>query len=80
MPSFICEVTSAGPSETGDIAIALRDTKGAFPSRWFSPPPPGRREMLATALTAISTGFRVNASVENTNEYSKIQNLYIVKF
>jgi len=36
-----------------------------------------KREMLATALAAMSSGRRVSANVANDTEYSDLNRLYI---
>jgi hypothetical protein len=76
---FDCEVIRAGPAQDGTIYIALRDVGDAFPSRWFTAVAPMEREMLATALTAISTGIRVRASLASTDENATINRLYVAQ-
>ena len=73
---FTCAVTWDGPAETGDIWIRLREVGGQF-ERWYSPVSQVKKEMLATALTAITTGFRVSAALSTTDEWGPIERLYI---
>jgi hypothetical protein len=78
MPWHTCDVVRTGPAEDGTIFIRLRDVGGAFPSRWFPAAGPTKREMLATALTAITTGLHVNAFLTSTTEYQGVVNrLYL---
>ena len=58
---FTCEVGAAGPAEDGNIYIQLRDVGGAFSLQWYFAVSNERKEMLATALAAITSGFRVAA-------------------
>jgi hypothetical protein len=72
-----CEVTWAGPTETGGIFIALKATDGSF-ERWFQAFPGMQKEMLATALCAMSTGMRVEAALpDSLQEYGVIERLYV---
>ena len=74
---YNCDVVRAGPGGDDTIAIMLRDKAGAFPSRWFVALPAQRKEMLATALTAITTGFSVRASLNAIDENTVINRLYV---
>ena len=71
------EVVRAGAAEDGTIYIRLRPLAGQFPSRWFVAANQVKREMLATALTAITTQLRVNASIEARDEYKTLYRLYV---
>jgi hypothetical protein len=75
---FACNVTMTGPAETGEIYIRLREVGGQF-EKWFSAVGQERKEMLATALTAISTGYRVTAALSTTDEYGTINRLYVTR-
>lgn len=74
---FDCEVQKAGPAEDGTIFIWLRHTGGAF-NCWFSATPTMKREMLATALAALSGRKVVNVYLTSTDEYSVINRMYVV--
>lgn len=78
---YPCEVRRAGPSDEGEIYIWLKSRPGSQNSfdSWFKAAPSKRREMLATALTAITTGNRVDAYLDSTNQYEIIQRLYIIR-
>jgi hypothetical protein len=77
MPWLDCTVVRAGPAENGVIYIALMPTDGSF-TRWFQAVPSMEKEMLATALAAISGGKLVNVSLTDTAAYSTINRLYII--
>lgn len=74
---YDCDVIRAGPGGDNTIYIMLRDQGGAFPERWFVALPAQQKEMLATALTALTTSLSVRASLEATSEYTQISRLYV---
>ena len=74
---FTCNVVSAGPDENGNVLVKLTDSGGAFVARWFDAVAVSKREMLATALAAMTSGFKVIALLVSTDEYSQINRLYI---
>jgi hypothetical protein len=76
MPWVNCKVTLAGPAENGTIYIALRADDGSF-NNWFVAVPQMQKEMLATALAAISGDKTVTTFVTSTAAYSTINRLYI---
>ena len=74
MPQYRCKVVSAGPDKNGGVIIGLKDlaTPPAWPDRQvFLANANVRREILATALTALnmSTG-RVVVTLENLDPWS----------
>ena len=76
MPWVECNVTRAGPAENGTIYIALRAKDNSFHD-WFVAVPAMEREMLATALTAISGNRDVTTHLSATTGYSTINRLYV---
>ena len=50
---YSCYVENVGPA-FGRVYIALTDTSSSFQQKWFLAPTGQEKEMLATALTAIS--------------------------
>ena len=66
-----------GAAENGIIYMRLRPLGGEFPSRWFEAANQVKREMLATALTAITTELHVNANIEARDEYKTLNRLYV---
>jgi hypothetical protein len=80
--TFDCTVTATGAAEDGNIYIGLKFTVANPPpattyERWYSAVASKRREMLATALTAITTQLPVLARLTTTDEYGTINRLYI---
>ena len=73
---FTCDVIWGGPIENGQVWILLREVGGQF-QRWYSPVSIVQKEMLAVALTAMTTGFRVEAALSTTDEWGSIERLYI---
>lgn len=80
MPWYTCKVHRAGPTEGGHIPILLQDTADppAFPARWFTAVPEVKREMLSVALTAMSTGLKVDAEIPDITEFKNVNRLYLV--
>src|SRR4051794_18205505 len=79
MPGYFCEVTRAGIADDGEVYIGLRDLDGSFTSRWYKAAPNCRKEMLATALAALSTGIKVDTNLDSSAEYSVVHHLYVSK-
>ena len=79
MPWHRCDVRRTGAAENCVVYVMLRDTGGAFLGRWFKAVDQMKREILATALAAMSTGRPVDALVPSTVEYSDLNRLYIVR-
>ena len=73
---FDCTVNYACPAEDGVIYIHLHDRAGAFDS-WFKATEVCKREMLATALTAITSGLPVSAALATQDEYGVLERLYV---
>lgn len=73
---FDCVVNYAGPAEDGVIYIHLRDRAGAFDS-WYKATDVCKKEMLATALTAITSGLPVSAALTTQDQYGVCQRLYV---
>jgi len=77
---FTCEVVRTGPAEDGTVFIMLRDLGGAFGPGWYPAVDAMKREMLATALAAISTGFHVDVSLSSTDEYAgRVNRMYVTR-
>jgi hypothetical protein len=75
---YNCDVIAAGPAADDlKVHIRLRDKAGAFDSTWFEANPAQQKEMLATALTAITTRFSVSAVLDATTEGSQLIKLYV---
>lgn len=84
---YTCTVHRAGPANADadtpspTIYLGLSDRDGAFAKYWFFAANSAKREMLATALTALSTGMRVTAFVDppnaNNTPYTQCHRLYV---
>jgi hypothetical protein len=79
VPWYTCEITATGPAEDGVVYVRLRDTGGVLSERWFKAVATMKREMLTTALAAMSSGRRVTANVANDAEYSDLNRLYVLR-
>lgn len=82
--TYTCDVIIAGPGTGGvgpgqvGVAIGLQDRANHWsPWTYFHPAPGLEVAMLATALTAISTGFPVDAHLADIVQGSQINNLYV---
>jgi hypothetical protein len=76
MPWVDCQVTRAGPAENGTIYIALKANDNSF-HHWFQANQSMEKEMLATALAALSMDKGVTTLLTDTVQYSEIQRLYV---
>jgi hypothetical protein len=77
---FDCEVIRCGPAEDGNIYIGLRPLGGQWPGwRWYSATNTQRKEMLATALTAISNQLHVSAALSTTDAYGTVERCYVAR-
>lgn len=76
MPWKECHVTRVGPAENGVIYIALRADDNSF-HHWFQAVSNMKKEMLATGLSAISTGNGVTTLLSGTTAYSEVRRLYL---
>ena len=76
---FSCTVTGAGVAEDGEIYIELREENRFF---WglYTAVASQRREMLATALTAISTQTPVVAFLTTRENFGTINGLLIYHY
>jgi hypothetical protein len=57
--------------------LNLTDSGGAFSNRWFIADPSSYKEVLATALTAVSAGKTVLVNLSGESEYSLIVSIYM---
>jgi hypothetical protein len=78
---FYCRVDRSAVGQSGAVLLMLTDTAGRFNGRWFRAAITVPREMLAIALTAISTGRQIVADLDSPDtEYSNMSGLQIVVF
>lgn len=73
MPQYKCKVVSAGPEKAGGVILGLKDLADppAWPDRQvFMANENVRREMLATALTAMNMAGRVVVTLDKLTAWS----------
>jgi hypothetical protein len=75
--SYVCKVESTGAAEDDKVYVFLTDMGGEFTDRWFSAKASVKKEMLATALTALTSGLNVHAYLTSSDQGSEILRLYI---
>lgn len=73
---YTCTVNQTGLSTTNSL-VMLTQTSAAFTNRWFILPAAQANQMLAVALTAMSSGMHV-AVFTNSAQYSTISTMYLV--
>lgn len=74
-----CSVVSVGADSTAKAYIQLTDTAGtpAFTSRYFTLVSTAKNELLASALTALSSGKNVVVQLANTSQYANVNIMYV---
>jgi hypothetical protein len=79
MPEYTCKVNMAGPSTAygGKTYFNLSDIGGAFQEVWFVAPDVIHNEMLATALTAVSTSAEVLVFLASTVSGTEVTYMYV---
>lgn len=76
---YTCTVVMAGAGWGSNCYIKLSDTAStpAFTNTWFIALPARKKEMLATALTAMSNNMKVLVHLSSENEYFTINAMYL---
>lgn len=69
-------VTKTGPAENGTVYAALRPADNAW-HRWFVLHSSFENEMLATALTAVAGGKKVQVHLSSTDSYGIVNRMYV---
>jgi hypothetical protein len=75
---FSCNVDMAGPGENGNMYVHLVEVSGQFDS-WYVAAAAVKKEILATALTAISASLKVSAYVTTTDQYGTLNRLFVTR-
>jgi len=75
---FSCNVNMTGPGENGDIYVHLREVSGRF-DQWYVAAAAVKKEILATALTAISASLQVSCYLTTTDQYGTINRLFVAR-
>jgi hypothetical protein len=74
--TYVCQVVKAGAAANGKTYIWLREQSGAF-NTWFIAHPATAKEMLATALVAISMGLSVEVVLTATEMNTVLLGIYV---
>lgn len=74
-PWYLCAVLQAGADENQSINICLMPA-GTDTPRWFAAVDAMKREMLATALAAITSGYNVYA-LPTLGANPQVQRMYL---
>jgi hypothetical protein len=75
---FSCNVNMTGPGENGNIYVHLREVSGRF-DEWYVAAAAVKKEILATALTAISASLQVSCYLTTTDQYGTINRLFVAR-
>jgi hypothetical protein len=77
---YNCQVKMAGAAGGPNTYIALSHASStpAFTGRWFTANSSEQKEMLATALAAMSSNVQVKAYLSSTVAYSTIGSMYMM--
>ena len=75
---FSCNVNMTGPGENGNIYVHLREVSGRF-DQWYVATAAVKKEILATALTAISASLQVSCYLTTTAQYGTINRLFVAR-
>ena len=75
---FSFNVNMTGPGESGNIYVHLREVSGRF-DEWYVAAAAVKKEMLATALTAISAPLQVSCYLTTTAQYGTINRLFVAR-
>jgi hypothetical protein len=79
MSEHVCSISRAGIRADGRAQIELKANDGAFNSTWFISSPDLAREMLAIALTAITTGMHLDCELTDPiGQFSPVENVFLV--
>lgn len=62
----VCQIRRAGVAPDGSAQLDLKDEGGAFDWTWFLSKPEISREVIATALVAVSTDKRLIVQIEES--------------
>ena len=76
---YTCTVEKAGSGWRDHVYIRLSDTGGSFTNVCFTVPDGRKKEILAVALTAMTTGKNVLVNLSSTAGGSVILEMYLCK-
>ena len=75
---YTCTIEKAGTGWANHVYIRLSDTGGSFTNVCFTAPDGRKKEMLAIALTAMTTGKSVLVNLSDTSGGSVIYGMYLL--
>ena len=75
---YTCTVDRAGTGWNDHVYIMLSATGGSFTNVCFTVPDGRKKEMLAIALTAMTTGKSVLVNLSDTSGGSVIYGMYLL--
>ena len=75
---YTCTVDRAGTGWNDHVYIMLSATGGSFTNVCFTAPDGRKKEMLAIALTAMTTGKSVLVNLSDTSAGSVIYGMYLL--
>ena len=75
---YTCTVDRAGTGWNDHVYIMLSATGGSFTNVCFTAPDGRKKEMLAIALTAMTTGKNVSVNLSSTTPGSVILEVYLL--
>ena len=75
----VCEIRRAGISPEGLAQLDLKAENGAFDWNWFLSQDNLSREILATALVAITSGRKVHVQMETVTTWSRVSRFLLIK-
>ena len=76
--TYLCVVNQVGIASTGVVLVNLTAVNGAFSNSWKTVPAAAatKNQILATALTAISSNLRVNGETQ-VADYTELKHLFV---
>ena len=75
----ICKLGRTGFTPEGRAQLELAPTDGSWPSNWFVSNAAHANQVLAVALTAVSTGKLVQCQIDNTAAaWSEVRRMVIL--
>lgn len=78
---YVCSIVKVGQSGGKDyLQLTHVPTLGspAFTARFFRLPAEKAKEMLAVALSAVTSGFKVEVYLDAQVEYSEVYAIYLI--
>ena len=75
---YTCTVVMAGPGY-GSTYVLLTDKNRTFTNRWFRALSTQQKEILATALTAMTNNVKVKVGLDDSTAYSSIRAMYLMQ-